>query len=177
MGQTEPSFEQIYDSTKQSVLRYIASKCINICDIQDIYQETYARVFEALSQGKQIKDAQAFAIGTAKHCLAHYYTAMQRLRARVSLSAKGSDEDIGDIPSGEDIELAVINSELFDQVFREIRSQSADVQRMFYLHYFMDLPLDETARILKMNENTVRQRRYRAVRLIRRKYTRRKEDD
>ncbi|MBQ3935670.1 MAG: hypothetical protein II722_01305, partial [Ruminococcus sp.] len=46
-----------------------------------------------------------------------------------------------------------------------------------YLHYFMDLPLEETARILRMNENTVRQRLYRAVRLIRRKYTRRKEDD
>ena len=177
MGQTEPSFEQIYDSTKQSVLRYIASKCINICDIQDIYQETYARVFEALSQGKQIKDAQAFAIGTAKHCLAHYYTAMQRLRARVSLSSRGSDDELDEISSGEDIELAVINKDLLDSIFSEICSQSADVQKMFYLHYFMDIPLDETAKILKMNENTVRQGLYRAVRLIRRKYTRRKEDD
>jgi RNA polymerase sigma-70 factor (ECF subfamily) len=134
-------------------------------------------VFETLSKGKQIKDEQAFVIGTAKHCLAHYYTAMQRLRARVSLSAKGSDDDIGDIPGSEDIELAVINKDLLDKIFSEICSQSADVQKMFYLHYFMDLPLDETARILKMNENTVRQRLYRAVRLIRRKYTRRKQDD
>ncbi len=179
MTKTEPGFEEIYNSTKQNVLKFITSKCININDIEDIYQETYARVFDSLAKGICPDEPEAFVIGTAKHCLSHYYSAMQRLRARVSLNR--SKDDITDTPDeladSTDIELAVINKELLDRIFKEICAQPADIQKMFYLHYFMELSLGETAKTLGISECTVRQRLYRSVRIIRRKHLRRDNDD
>lgn len=179
MAKTAPDFEQIYHSTKHSLLKYITSKCINICDIEDIYQETYARVFDSLSKGNCPDEPEAFVIGTAKHCLSHYYSALKRLRARVSLNSyrENSYSEPEEPLSDEDIELDMINKELLDSIFKEICSQPTDVQRMFYLHYFMELSLEETAKILKLSESVVRQRLYRSVRIIRRKYIRRNKND
>ena len=41
----------------------------------------------------------------------------------------------------------------------------------------LDLPLNQTAKLLDMNENTAKQKLYKAIRTIRRKYTRRNGND
>ena len=164
------SFEEIYESTKQSALRYISSKCLKITDIEDIFQDTYLAVGEALEKGTEPKEPEAFVIGIAKHCLSHYYSAAQRLRARISLSAGRVSEEPIDIEDNTDIEELVADRELYDRVFREITACPSDVQRMFYLHYFLELSLSETARLMGITESRVRQRLYQTVRLLRRKF-------
>lgn len=177
MGECNKEFEQLYESTKHSLLRFIASKCINICDIDDIYQETYARVYDALSKGKSINDPEAFVIGVAKHCIAHYYSLLKRLRSHISISTSFDSSDSPELADDMDIEQLIADKDTYSEVFNEICTQPSDVQRIFYLHFFLDLPLNQTAKLLDMNENAAKQKLYKAIRTIRRKYTRRNGND
>ena len=163
-------FEEIYEQTKTAALRFISSKCLKITDIEDLFQETYLRVGEALDKGAEPRDPEAFDIGIAKHCLSHYYSAAQRLRARISLSAGSVSDEPVDLEDETDIESLVADRDLYDQVFKEITALPSDVQRLFYLHYFLDLSLSETAELMGLSESRVRQRLYQAVRKLRRKY-------
>ena len=166
-------FEEIYNETKQSALRFITSKCLSITDIEDLFQETYLRVYDALESGRRPEQAEAFVIGIAKHCLSHYYSAAQRLKARISLSAgKLSDEPV-DIGDDTDIEGLIADRILLNEVFNEITKLPPDAQRIFYLHYFLELSLPDTAALVGLSEGKVRQKLYKAVRQLRRKYRRR----
>ena len=170
MSSTEERFDQLYEQTRQNTLRFISSKCIRITDIEDIYQETYLRVFDAIKDGREIREPEGFVIGIAKHCLSQYYSAAQRLRARISLSAGNASGEPVDIGGDTDIEQLVADRTLLDEVFSEICRLPSEVQRIFYLHYFLELSLPETARLMGMSEGKVTQRLYKAVRQLRRKY-------
>ncbi|MBR6873177.1 MAG: sigma-70 family RNA polymerase sigma factor [Ruminococcus sp.] len=163
-------FARIYEATRQSALRFISSKCLNITDIEDIYQETYLRVLDAVKEGREIRDPEAFVIGTAKHCLSHWYTAAQRLRARISLSAGTESGEAVDIGDDTDIEGLVADRELLSEVFESICALPSGVQRIFYLHYFQGLSLPETASVLGISESKTTALLYKAVRQIRRKF-------
>ncbi|SDB34950.1 Sigma-70 region 2 [Ruminococcaceae bacterium FB2012] len=73
-------FDALYESTKQSVLKYIAPRCSCIADIEDVYQEVYLRVYDALRQQKHLDDPEAFVMGITKHCVSHYYSVLQKLK-------------------------------------------------------------------------------------------------
>ncbi|MBR4554156.1 MAG: sigma-70 family RNA polymerase sigma factor [Ruminococcus sp.] len=170
MSSKDKTFERIYNETKMSALKYISSKCLKITDIEDIYQETYLRVGEALDKGTEPKNSEAFVIGIARHCLSHYYSAAQRLRARISLSSGSVSDEPVDLEDDTDIESLAADKALYDEIFREITARPSDVQRMFYLHYFLDLTLSETAELMGITESRVRQRLYQTIRQLRRKY-------
>ena len=59
---------------------------------------------------------------------------------------------------------------LLSEIFKEICSLPSGVQRIFYLHYFQELSLSETAELLGISESKVTAQLYKAVRQIRRKY-------
>ena len=162
-------FEEIYEETKQAALRFISSKCLKITDIEELFQETYLQVGEALDKGTEPREPEAFVIGIAKHCISRYYSAAQRLRARISLSSGGSDEPV-DLEDETDIEELVSDRTLYEEVFREITALPSEVQRAFYLHYFLELSIPETAQLMGVSESKVKQRLYKAVRQLRRKY-------
>lgn len=170
MSSSEERFDQLYGQTRQSTLRFISSKCLRITDIEDLYQETYLRVFDALKEGREIKEPEAFVIGIAKHCLSQYYTAAQRLRARISLSAGAESGEPVDIGDDSDIEQLTADRALLDEIFGEICALPSGTQRIFYLHYFQGLSLSETASLLGISESRTTTLLYKAVRKIRRKY-------
>lgn len=164
-----PGFEELYERTKDAVLKYIAARCMNISDIEDIYQETYLRVCEALRSGREIKDPEAFVMGIAKHCVARYYTVMQRLKMRLRLSAGGAGSEFSD---DEDIEELAADRDMYERIYEDICSCPPEVQRIFYLRYRMELSLAETAQAMGISEGRVRQLLYSTVRRLKRKYGR-----
>ena len=162
-------FERLYEATKHSVLKYIASRCACISDIDDIYQEVYLRVYEALRQEKRPDDPEAFVMGIAKHCVSHYYSLLQKLRMRAQLRSSDKECEYSD---EEDIEEIIISRDLYERLYRDVCRTSAEVQRIFYLHYLMELSLAETAEALGIPESRVKQLLYRTVRILKRKYGR-----
>lgn len=169
------SFEEIYEGSKAAVLRYIAAHCLNISDVEDIFQETYLRAYETLSVREDIADPEAFVMGIAKHCTAGHYSVVSRIASRLFGAVVFGSCD--DVPDGEDIEELTEDRVLFDEIVSELCTKPAEVQRIFYLHYLLGLSLDETAAELRISPGRVRQQLYKALRQLRRKYRRRDNDD
>lgn len=175
MDNSKQDFEILYEATKQSTLKFITSKCLNITDIEDIFQDTYIRIFDAYKKGFRADEPEAYVIGVAKHCLSSHYSVMQRLRVHISLNhgTDKDDEDPIDIGDDTDIENIVADKILCSKIYNEILDQPPDIQKMFYLRYLAGLSLDETAQALGMSESAVKQRLYKALRKLRRNYQRR----
>ncbi|MBR6045316.1 MAG: RNA polymerase sigma factor [Ruminococcus sp.] len=170
MNGIDEKFGEVYELTKHSTLRYISSKCLRITDIEDIYQETYLSIYNAIKNGADIRDPESYVISTARHCISHYYTAAQKLKARISLSAGSVSDEPVDIGNDTDIEQLIADRTLLDDIFAEICALPSEVQRIFYLHYFLELSLPEISALMGIPEGKVSHRLYRAVRQLRRKY-------
>ena len=83
MEQNKRLFEKIYNDTKESTYRFIAAKCYNIDDIDDIYQSTYISLFDALKKrDTPPENSEAFVITIAKRELFKYYGLIKKLTER-----------------------------------------------------------------------------------------------
>ncbi|MBR1763815.1 MAG: RNA polymerase sigma factor [Ruminococcus sp.] len=169
----DKTFDRLYESTKQSVLIYIAARCRSITDIEDIYQETYLRAYDALRQRRELRDPEAFVMGIAKHCVSHYYSVLQRMKLRIQPAPREETSELPDLADDEDLEELVADRLLYEELYNDICTRPPTVQRMFYLHYLLELPLSQTAEALGLTEGQVRQQLYKTVRELRRKYGRR----
>ena len=162
-------FDALYESTKQSVLKYIAPRCACIADIEDVYQEVYLRVYDALRQQKHLDDPEAFVMGITKHCVSRYYSLLQRLKMKAHIQLADRECEVSD---EEDIEDIVISRDLYERLYRDVCRTPPEVQRIFYLHYLMELSLAEIAEALGITESRVKQLLYKTVRMLKRKYGR-----
>ena len=169
-------FERIYDETKYAARRYIAANCFDIRDIEDIFQETYLAVYRSvMNLTERIENSEAYVIAVAKRVVPQYYSAIAKLRSKVSTSlAKLTDKELTeDIPDEVDIEDLTVDKALVEDIFREISSQPKIVGKIFYLRYVSELSVKEIAAELGLGEQSVKQRLYRTLSMIRRSYKRR----
>lgn len=60
-------FEQMYKDTYNSTLKYIVCRCSNLDDVDDIIQETYLELYNALKEKRDISNYSAYIIGIAKN--------------------------------------------------------------------------------------------------------------
>ena len=169
-------FDQIYIRTQAAALRFITSKCMSISDIDDIYQDTYLNVYRSLcNTDKPIENEEAFVINIAKKSISRYYGVLTKLRGRVSvgLSRISDQKPIEDIPADMDVEMLVADRALCDEIFETVSSMSADVQRIVYMYFILDMSLNEISAALGMSKDAVKNRLYRTLERIRRSYKRR----
>lgn len=169
-------FDRIYIHTRAAALRYIASKCLSITDIDDIYQDTYLNVYRTLcNTDKAIENEEAFVINIAKKSISRYYGLLSKLKGRVSdgISRMSDQKPLEDIPADTDVEMLVADRALCDEIFETVSSMSADVQRIVYMHFILDMPVSDIAVSLGMSKDAVKNRLYRCLERIRRAYKRR----
>ena len=84
-------FNEIYENTYQSVLKYIVCKCENLADVNDIVQEVYIEVYKKIITHHKIKHTNAYIIGIARHKIYQYYGYLYRFKT-ISLFGKEKDE-------------------------------------------------------------------------------------
>ena len=169
-------FEDIYRRNQTAVLRFITAKCLSISDIDDIYQDTFLNVYRSLcNMQKPIENEEAWVISIAKKSLSRYYGVIAKLKGRIneSLSRLPDKMLLEDIPAEVDVEMLVADRSLCEEIFDTVSSMPADVQRIVYMYYILDMSAAEIARALELRESTVKSRLYRALDRIRRSYKRR----
>ena len=165
-------FDALYDRTKESVHRYIAAKCYSLDDIDDIYQNTWLAVFEAVTDRPDpIPNEEAFVILIAKRQLGRYYSLAAKLRNLISLDR--TPDLPGDIPDSMDVEDELIGRELMDNIGALVRRRSLTSQKIFYLYYSKGMKTAEIAALTEMKETTVKKHLYSTLAEIRRLYERR----
>ena len=69
----EERFNDIYDKTYHTITRYVISKCDNLCNVEEIVQDVYLKLYKLLNKNYAIQDYQSFLLKLAKNELFKYY--------------------------------------------------------------------------------------------------------
>ena len=175
------AFNQIYDETSQKVLVYITARCSSTDQIGDLFQETYMELYRVLSRRGPgyIQRREGFVFRLARQKLWRYYTLRDRLRRLLPLGGAAdryggeplnSDELLEGLPDQFQLEEESVDRLLARQVLDALRSRPTEVQKIFYLHFCMDLTLAQIARELGLSESGVKNKLYRTLAALRREY-------
>ena len=79
-------FNEIYENTYQSVLKYVVCKCANLSDVNDIVQEVYIEVYKKISELTIKEIAGTLRVGESyvKNCLYRTLKELQRFMEKES---------------------------------------------------------------------------------------------
>ncbi len=169
-------FEEIYDETYQSVLRFVIAKCSNTADIEDILQETYVDLYQVLKRRglDYIQNPEAMVILLAKQKIYRHYSLKDRLKQVLPmtiLKEDGREVDLTDFDLDLFLEEEFMLQRLKLQEARTwIQAKPLDVRKIFYLFYVQDSTLKEIATLLCMTESNVKHKLYRTLNEIRAKF-------
>lgn len=163
-------FETIYEKTKESTFRFIAARCYDLNDIDDIFQNVYLSVYDALQKrDKDIPNIEAFVILIAKRELFKYYGLIKRIKALARQDGYFENTDPPD-PDTLNIEDTIIDRELLDNIAALISKKSLATQKIFLLYYREGMTLQEISKLLGMNESVVKKKLYGTLSQLRRLY-------
>lgn len=169
---TREDFDGIYERTKENVHRFIAAKCFSLDDVDDIYQNVWLAVYEAVLQRTEPLPAEeAFVMLIAKRQLGRYYSLAAKLRNLVSFDS--TPKLAGDIPDSTDIEDELAGKELIEKIGALVRRRSLTAQKIFYFYYGKGMTAAEIAEAMDMKEANVKRHLYSTLAEIRRLYRRR----
>ena len=171
MNENKRLFEEIYNETKENTYRFIAAKCYNIDDIDDIYQSTYISVYDALLKREgRIENKEAFVILIAKRELFKYYGLITKLKACFKAPLSREDEDIKEDADTFCLEDSVVNKALLEEINALIEKKDITTQKIFFLYYYKGYTLSEIADMLGIGQSNVKRRLYSVLSQIRRLY-------
>lgn len=172
---TVTCFNKIYEATFKKTVLYITKRC-SADDIADVLQEVYTEVFSVLIKkgSKYVNNPEAFVLQVAKAKLYRHYTFRDKLRRFNPLVARGWDEeDCLEIGMADySLEDVVVTKKLLEEIANYIAAKPDQVQKIFYMYYYLDLTTPAIAQELGMKESTVKSKLYRTVREVRKLYGR-----
>ena len=162
-------FEELYDATYDTTVRYITRHCPDPAAIPDLVQETYTTVYETLLRKGEayLQTPAAFVLHVAKRQLAHSWPFWQRWRAQTSLQRQDDEGEGYDEPLADEQTLTLApdaeNRLLYRQIVKTVQGKPPDVQRIFYLRYGLDLTTRQIAQTLGIKESTVKSKLHRTI--------------
>lgn len=173
-------FDDLYARTNRRTQIYLTSRCRQVDDLRDLFQETYLEVFQALrrSRGRlEFRSEEAFVIHIASQKLAKYYS-QKAMTSALPLERENEEGDVIDLGEWVDfadsdepsIDERLVTEDLLLKIRKHLSGKPELVRKIFYLHYDLDLTLLETAEELNVPLSTVKSRLYRTLRELRRIY-------
>jgi RNA polymerase sigma-70 factor (ECF subfamily) len=150
---------RIYEEERDSVYRYLVSLGVQPASAQDLAQEVFLRLYEALKNGKQIRVVKAWLLTVASHLALN-------LRRDQSYRPSASDEISDRLASAVDAtsnpELAALERERMAALWEAIRSLSPQQQVCLHLRA-EGFRYREIAEVLEVSVPTVSEFVRRAV--------------
>jgi len=158
------------------VSRFVISKCGNILDSEDILQNVYTRFFMRIKKKgfEDIENSEAFLINVAKFECRNYFGVLKK-RSKTSAFAEYTDEQMAEIEaemsrSEKSLEDVLCNELLARQIFDDITSDDPLTGKIFYMHFVLDMKLDDIASELEMKLSSVKNRLYRTIERQKKKF-------
>lgn len=169
-------FNKVYDDTIKSVTRFIVSKCSNFEDAEDMVQSVYTRFYQRISQKgyEDIESPEAFLINIAKFECKTYFS-VKKKNEKISSFADYSEEEMVNIEAEmskpqKSLEDIMCNKLMAKKIFDDIVNTDEVTGQIFYLHFVCDMKLEEVASTLDINISTVKNKLYRTIERLRKKY-------
>lgn len=170
-------FEEVYQETYASILKYIVCKCSRLEDVNDILQDTYVEFYKLLERKKklELQSVNAFLIGIAKKRLKKYYGILYQT-ATISISEEKDGIKIEDtLKDDMNLEDVVLARQDFDQVWEFLRGKEVVIGKVFYLYYCTNMSIKEISDELKIKESSVKNYLYRTRKELNRVFRRESE--
>lgn len=164
-------FNEIYDQTYDKVLGYVISKCGSTSDVADIIQDTYLELYRTMVKRgtAYINNQEAFVMQLAKAKVYRHYSLLQKLKSHLPLIR----DDRGEmLPPLEEVQIheGYVNSLIIQEIWKLLRDQDQQTQKIFYLYYYCGRKLREISRELDLHESNVKHKLYRTLAKIRKFY-------
>lgn len=160
-------FNNIYNTTYRSTLKFIVLHCGEIEDVNDLLQDTYLEVFKHVKKKKlkSIEDIQAYTIGIAKNVVRkHYKTKYKAISSQIEyIEEIISDSDI-------DVELQFITKDNVEKIWDYIQNKNILVKKIFYCYYYLDMKISDIAKELQLNESTTKNYLYRTIKELQKNF-------
>lgn len=157
--ETLKTFEKLYNESYDDVSKYIVCNCSNIEDVKDIIQDTYLEVIKNISRVKN----KSYIIGIAKNKVKDYYRFNYKIKF-LSFFSNNNDESIIDsIESDINIEKTIMMKYDTEIVWNYIKKKRPIISKIFYLYYYLELPILDIARELNISESNVKNYLYRTL--------------
>lgn len=158
MNITLTNFEDIYNKTYQTLLKYLVCKCRNLDDVNELIQDTYVELYHTLQRKRSIKldDETAYLKGIAKNVLKKYYREHYKEIAHTNPTDLEPTDEL-------DIEADFINKENVEQIWNYLNTKDILVHKIFYLYYSMGLKISEISEELEINPSTTKNYIYRTL--------------
>lgn len=156
-------FDEIYDKTYESVLKYVISNCSNIEDVKDIVQNVYVEVLKILKKDNTFNKEKSYIIGIAKNKVNEFYRFNYKAKI-ISLFTKREDfELVESIPNNIDIQKELIRKEDLNYIWSYLKKKKLVIAKVFYLYYYTDMKIKDIARELNISESNVKHYLYRTL--------------
>ena len=175
-GDINHYFNEVYSETFQAISRFVVSKCGNILDSEDIIQNIYTRFFSRIKKKGygDIESPEAFLINIAKFECRNYFGVLKK-RNKTSSFGEYSEEQMVEIEaemsrSEKRLEDVLCNELLARQIFDDITGDDPVTGKIFYMHFVLDMKLEQIADTLELNLSSVKNRLYRTIERQKKKF-------
>ena len=175
MKYTEEDFKDIYDKTYDNILKVIILKS-NVDDANDIIQEVYIELLNKLKREKsiEIENVDGYVFGITKNVLKRFY---KNINLDKNIFVYNMEENEIDFKDDYSLEEDFINESNISLIWDEIRKKEEVTQKIFYLHYVLDLKISDIAKEMNINESTIKTKIYRSLKQLKEKVMKEGDQD
>lgn len=172
MRNIEQYFDEVYDKTYSSILKYVISKTDNLNCVEDIIQNVYISFYNTLlKKGIDYFDnEQAYLIKSSKSELFKYYT----LKNKIKFIFNNKEEDnlniLENIPDKFNIEDFVLDKVNIEKIWDFIKKEDLNTQKIMALYFQNNMKIKEISKYLNISESNVKNRLYRTIEKLRKQY-------
>lgn len=164
-------YEKITENYAEKILKWTVRKTGSRTEGEDLTQEVFLRIFQAIDKGSDIKKMENYIWKVA------HFVWCDRLRVRAKVRSESLTEDVWD---GEDFTGALADREELEAAIAKMRRNVADLSKTqreaVILHYLDGLPVAAVAAKLGVAESAVTWHLYDARRKMRKELTAMKEE-
>lgn len=153
----EAAWEQIVRSHQEAVFRLAYLYTHNEADAADVAQEVFIRAYKALRRFDTARALKPWLLSIAanqarnrRRSIGRYWAALQRWQ-------QSRSEELTDVEKVADKHSAA------KRLWQAVQGLRKNDQQVIYLRYFLELPVAETAEVLKVAEGTIKSRTSRAL--------------
>lgn len=153
-SRAESAFRELYSRFAGNVYAYCRCLAWRRDESDDLFQETFARLYESALQGRSISNISGYAIKIARNLFLN----MQRDK-KPTVIIEDDTLSMQDVPHE--------RSEMLELIHMAMELLTDDYREAFFLREFADLPYSEIADIMNLTNVNVRIRVTRAREKIR----------
>ncbi len=177
--ETLKTFDELYNESYASVLKYVVCNCKNLDDALDIVQSVYLELLKALQKGKTFLNSKAYIMGITKNKVNLYYRFKYKYKiVSLFLQEDESPALIDNLADGEvDLEKELGQKDDLEFIWNFLRKKKRVIFKVFYLYYYEDMTIKNISEELGISEANVKHYLYRTLNELKEKMIKRSDKD